>query len=57
MQVKSAPGTRCPKENSPRDYITDSQVVTVPDTVYYRRLVAEGSLVESNAKRKGDATP
>ena len=45
MKVKSAPGTRCPKEGKPKAYITDAVPVEVPDTAYYRRMVAEGSLV------------
>jgi hypothetical protein len=50
MRVLAAPGTRCPKEGKPRDYITDSTAVTVPDSAYYRRLVADGSLVEAVAE-------
>jgi len=45
MLVQSAPGTRCPKEGKPRDYITDNAPVDVPATSYYRRLVSDGSLV------------
>jgi hypothetical protein len=33
-------------ENNPREYITDAEPVEVPDTAYYRRLVADGSLAE-----------
>jgi hypothetical protein len=50
MKVKAKPGTRCPKERKPRDYITDSQVVEVPATAYYRRLVRDGSLVMAMEK-------
>ncbi len=49
MKVKAAPGMRCPKEGKPREFITDSVSVDVPDTAYYRRLVADGSLVLSGA--------
>jgi len=45
MKVLAAPGTRCPKENNPREYITDKKPVDVPDSAYYRRLLADGSLV------------
>lgn len=48
MQVIAAAGTRCPKEGKPREYITDQQPVTVPDTSYYRRMVADGSLILSD---------
>lgn len=58
MLVKAAPGQRCPKENSPREYITDQQAVDVPATSYYRRLLDDGSLVEAKNKKPtkgGDA--
>ena len=45
MQVKAAPGLKCPMEGKPREYITDSETVTVPDSIYYIRLVDDGSLV------------
>jgi len=63
MKVTSAPGTRCPKEGRPREYIADDKAADVPDTAYYTRLVAEGSLVlvpeqapadEAKPKRGGD---
>jgi hypothetical protein len=61
MIVTSAPGTRCPKEGRPREYIGDEKVESVPNTTYYKRLVAEGSLVlakeapdEVKSKRGGD---
>ena len=44
MKVISAPGTQTPKEGKPREYITDSEAVDVPDSTYYRRLVNDGSL-------------
>ncbi len=47
MLVKTPPGLICPKEGAPREYITDSPSgCEVPDTVYYRRLLAEGSLLQ-----------
>jgi len=46
MKVLSAPGTQCPKESNPRDYIDDQTPQEVPDTTYYIRLVMEGSLVK-----------
>lgn len=45
MKVMAATGTRCPKEGKPREYIDDQTSQDVPDTVYYRRLIKEGSLV------------
>ena len=50
MRVMAAPGTKCPKEGKPREYITDSTAEEVPDSTYYRRLVADGSLVKTGAK-------
>lgn len=48
MKVKAAPGTKCPKEGKPRQYITDTEPVEVPASAYYRRLVAEGSLIQQS---------
>jgi hypothetical protein len=45
MKVIAAKGTRCPKEDNPREYITDNTPVDVPDTAYYKRLVKDGSLI------------
>ncbi len=45
MQVSAVPGTHCPKEGKPRLYITDNVPEEVPDSAYYRRLVADGSLI------------
>lgn len=50
MKVMAAKGRKCPKEGKPREYIGDAEVVEVPDTTYYRRLVADGSLVTPPAK-------
>jgi hypothetical protein len=46
MLVKAAPGSRCPKEGKPREFITDGNAVEVADSAFYRRLIADGSLVE-----------
>lgn len=46
MKVLSAPGTQCPREEDPTSYVPDSgDPVDVPDTMYYRRLVNDGSLI------------
>jgi len=34
-------------EGRPREYITDSAAVEVPDSTYYRRLIADGSLMKA----------
>ena len=49
MKVIAKKGCKCPMERKPRQYITDADPVNVPDTTYYRRLVADGSLVEVTA--------
>lgn len=52
MLVQSAPGTRTPMETNPREYITDTEPIAVPDTTYYRRLLNDGSLVEGKLGKK-----
>lgn len=52
MLVQAKPGTRCPKEGKPREYISDVKAEDMPDTAYYRRLVAEGSLLVAKAEKK-----
>ena len=52
MKVIAKPGTKCPMEGQPKKYITDSRGADVPDTAYYRRLVADGSL-----KTEGKTAP
>lgn len=52
MKVKAAPGLTVPKEGAPRQYI-GSDVVDVPGSPYYRRLVKDGSLIlETDKARK-----
>lgn len=62
MLVLAAPGILVPKEDKPRDYISDTPPdgeagFTVPDTVYYQRRLIDGDLVEVTvpAKKKGGA--
>lgn len=49
MRVMAAPGTKCPQEGRPRKYIMDAEPVDVPDSAYYKRLVADGSLLTAPA--------
>jgi hypothetical protein len=51
--VKAAPGLKCPQADRPREYITDSEPAEVPDSAYYLRLVADGSLVTVSGKGTG----
>ena len=54
LLVKANPGEICPREEDPRTYITDSaKGAEVEDSAYYRRLLADGSLVLVPAKTKG----
>lgn len=57
MLVIAKPGERCPMENKPRQYITDSVAAEVPDTSFYRRLVREGSLLLADKKPLKTAGP
>lgn len=50
MLVKAAPGIKVPKEDKPREYITDTPPegepgFAVPDSAYYLRRVTDGDLV------------
>jgi len=56
MKVKAAPGLTCPMEKRPRKYITDAQVVEVPNTAYYARLVSDGSLVRIDGSEEEEVT-
>jgi hypothetical protein len=44
MKVMAQPGMTCPTEHNAKMRITDKPV-DVPDTIYYRRLISEGSLL------------
>ncbi len=48
MKVIAAPGTRCPMEGKPREYVTDSEPVDVPESSYYNRLLKDGSIYRAD---------
>lgn len=50
MLVKAAPGINVPKEDKPREYITDASAVEVPDSAYYLRRLADGDLLIADKK-------
>jgi len=50
MKVIAAPGIQVPKEDKPREYITDAEAVEVPETVYYLRRLNDGDLLEAPVK-------
>jgi len=45
IKVIAQKGTQCPKENKPRQYITDRVAIDVKKSLYYRRLISDGSLI------------
>lgn len=49
MKVKAAPGIQVPKEDKPREFITEAEVVEVPNSAYYLRIVADGDLIDVDA--------
>lgn len=50
MKVQAAPGIQVPKEDKPREFITDAEAVEVPNSAYYLRIVAEGDLIHVDAE-------
>jgi len=52
MKVKAAKGIKVPMEHDPHKYVTDSKAIEVPDSMYYKRRVNDGDLVDQNAKGK-----
>ncbi len=61
MLVKAAPGLKVPREDKPREYITEAKAVEVPESAYYVRAVACGDLLPAGAatakSAKTPATP
>lgn len=51
MLVKAVPGIKVPKEDKPREYITDAEVVEVPDTQYYRARIVDGDLLRATSTK------
>lgn len=50
LTVTAAPGVSVPMEDKPRKYIAGEKSFTVPATVYYRRRIADGDLIEETAE-------
>ena len=50
MKVIARKGLRVPMETGLRRYVTDATGVEVPNTVYYRRRVSDGDLIDDAAK-------
>lgn len=53
MKVLAEKGIKVPKEDKPREYITDAEAVDVPETAYYLRRIADGDLVTVKPTGKG----
>lgn len=51
MKVQAAPGIKVPKEDKPREYITDAEAADVPETAYYLRRVSDGDLIIETPKK------
>lgn len=54
ITVKAAPGLRVPREDSARKYITDNEAVSVPQTSYYLRRLADNELILVDAPPPAD---
>jgi hypothetical protein len=52
MKVRAASGLRVPKEGKPRQYITETDAVEVPETAYYLRAASCGDLVTETVTAK-----
>lgn len=50
MFVKAAPGIKVPRENDPRQYITETEPVELEMTGYYIRRMSDGDLLEASAQ-------
>lgn len=55
MIVKAAPGLKVPREDKPREYITEAKPVDVPESAYYLRRLDEGDLVPGEAATESAA--
>lgn len=55
MIVKAAPGLKVPREDKPREYITEAGAVNVPESAYYLRRLDEGDLVPGEAATESAA--
>lgn len=54
IKVIAHKGTKCPMENKPRKYIGSNVPVEVKNSLFYKRLIADGSLmkVENSTKKE-----
>lgn len=57
MKVMARAGLSVPKEGKPRQYITDSDTVDVPESAYYMRRVNDGDLVRQDVSTDATEPP
>lgn len=60
INVIAKPGCICPREIPQESVISDREAVAVPETTYYTRLIADGSLKivrPAIEQKKKEATP
>lgn len=57
MKVMARAGLSVPKEGKPRQYITDSDAVDIPESAYYMRRVNDGDLVLQDAPTDATEPP
>lgn len=56
ITVKAAPGVRVPYEDNARKYITEGEAVSVLESTYYLRRLADKDLVPCQAESVADKT-
>lgn len=56
ITVKAAPGMRVPYEDNARKYITEDKAVSVQESTYYLRRLADRDLVPCEAEPAADKT-
>ncbi|MGL5344849.1 MAG: hypothetical protein ACRC9O_09640 [Plesiomonas sp.] len=52
IKVKAGRGLRVPMESAPFHYISNTEFVSVPNTAYYRRLIASGDITTAKRNNK-----
>ncbi|WP_274571556.1 DUF2635 domain-containing protein [Neisseria leonii] len=52
INVKAADGLLVPQEGNPREYIGQKPVAVDGDSLYYRRLLADGDLLPVSSRLK-----
>ena len=53
--IKAAPGLSLPQEYAPQRLTDDKRAVEVEDSAYYRRALADGDIIRTEAPRTATA--